>query len=146
MSADLQSIVEAVKAAIVAVPSLGSSRVGVGEYMPQIQAQTPPWVRVGLPAGFVTDDAETLGLYRRTVEIPVLVAAAGTASSPEQQAWGVLTLVDTVIAALEADRGLGGRVIDLHVSGGSMGSVKGLPGLSVAVLSVRVYYDISAGL
>ncbi len=146
MSADLQSIVEAVKAAIVAVPSLGSSRVGVGEYMPQIQAQTPPWVRVGLPAGFVTDDAETLGLYRRTVEIPVLVAAAGTASSPEQQAWGVLTLVDTVISALEADRGLGGRVIDLHVSGGSMGSVKGLPGLSVAVLSVRVYYDISAGL
>ena len=146
MSADLQSIVEAVKAAIVAVPSLGSSRVGVGEYMPQIQAQTPPWVRVGLPSGFVTDDADTLGLYRRTVEIPVLVAAAGTASSPEQQAWGVLALVDTVISALEADRGLGGRVIDLHVSGGSMGSVKGLPGLSVAVLSVRVYYDISAGL
>ena len=146
MSADLQSIVEAVKAAIVAVPSLGSSRVGVGEYMPQIQAQTPPWVRVGLPSGFVTDDADTIGLYRRTVEIPVLVAAAGTASSPEQQAWGVLALVDTVISALEADRGLGGRVIDLHVSGGSMGSVKGLPGLSVAVLSVRVYYDISAGL
>ena len=146
MSADLQSIVEAVKAAIVAVPSLGSSRVGVGEYMPQIQAQTPPWVRVGLPSGFVTDDADTIGLYRRTVEIPVLVAAAGTASSPEQQAWGVLTLVDTVISALEADRGLGGRVIDLHVSGGAMGSVKGLPGLSVAVLSVRVYYDISAGL
>jgi len=146
MSADLQSIVEAVKAAIVAVPSLGSSRVGVGEYMPQIQAQTPPWVRVGLPSGFVTDDPDTLGLYRRTVEIPLLVAAAGTASSPEQQAWGILTLVDTVISALEADRGLGGRVIDLHVSGGSMGSVKGLPGLSVAVLSVRVYYDIDAGL
>lgn len=146
MSADLQSIVEAVKAAIVAVPSLGSSRVGVGEYMPQIQAQTPPWVRVGLPSGFVTDDADTIGLYRRTVEIPVLVAAAGTASSPEQQAWGILTLVDTVISALEADRGLGGRVIDLKVSGGSMGSVKGLPGLSVAVLSVQVYYDIDAGL
>jgi hypothetical protein len=54
--------------------------------------------------------------------------------------------VDTVIAALEADRGLGGRVNDLHISGGSMGLVKGLPGLSVAVLSVRVYYDISAGL
>ena len=146
MAADLQSIVEAVKDAIVAVPSLGSSRVGVGEYMPQIQAQTPPWVRVGLPAGFVTEDADTIGLYRRTVEIPLLVAAAGTASSPEQQAWGILTLVDTVVAALEADRGLGGRVIDLHVSGGSMGSVKGLPGLSVAVLSVRVYYDIDKGL
>lgn len=146
MAADLQSTVEAIKAAIVAIGSLGSSRVAIGEFIPEMQAQTPPWVRVGLPSGFTTDDAETLGLYRRTVEIPVLVAAAGTASSPEQQAWGVLTLVDTVISALEADRGLGGRVIDLHVSGGSMGSVKGLPGLSVAVLSVRVYYDISAGL
>lgn len=146
MSADLQGIVEAIKAAIVAIPSLGANRVGIGEYIPEMQAQTPPWVRVGLPSGFTTDDADTIGLYRRTVEVPVLVSAAGTASAPEQQAWGVLTLVDTVIAALEADRGLGGRVIDLHVSGGPMGSVKGLPGLSVAVLSVRVYYDISAGL
>jgi hypothetical protein len=146
MSADLMDIVEAIEAVIVAVPSLGADRVDLGEYIPHVHAATPPWVRVGLPTGFVTDDAQTIGLYRRTVEIPVLIAAAGTASAPREQARGVLTLVDTVIAALEADRGLGGRVIDLHISGGSMGLVKGLPGLSVAVLSVRVYYDISAGL
>jgi hypothetical protein len=103
-------------------------------------------VRVGLPTDFSTDDADTIGLYRRTVDVPLLIAAAGTASSPREQARGVLALIDTVTAALEADRGLGGRVIDLHISGRSLGAVKGLPGLSVAVLSVRVYYDISAGL
>jgi hypothetical protein len=143
---DLISIVEAIEAVIVAIPSLGASRVGLGEYIAEMQAPTPPWVRVGLPTDFSTDDADTIGLYRRTVEIPLLVAAAGTASTPREQARGVLALIDTVIAALEADRGLGGRVIDLHVSGRSLGAVKGLPGLSVAVLSVRVYYDISAGL
>jgi len=139
-------MVEAIEAAIAAIGSLGSARVGVGVYIPEVQAQTPPWVRVGLPTDFATDDPDTLGLYRRTVDIPVLVAAAGTASTPREQVRAILTLVDTVIAALEADRGLGGRVLDLHVSGRSLGNVQGLPGLSVAVLSVRVYYDIDAGL
>lgn len=146
MASDLMDIVEAIEAVIVAIPALGSSRVGVGVYIAEVHAGSPPWVRVGLPSSFATDDADTLGLYRRTVDIPVLVAAAGTASTPREQVRGILTLVDTVIAALEADRGLGGRVIDLHVSGTGLGNVQGLPGLSVAVLSVRVYYDISAGL
>lgn len=144
--ADLMDIVEAIEAVIVAVPSLGASRVGVGVYIPEVQAKTPPWVRIGIPAGFSTDDADTIGLYRRTVEIPMLIAAAGTASTPREQARGVTALIDTVLSALEADRGLGGRVLDLHVSGRSLGAVQGLPGLSVAVCVIKVFYDIDQGL
>lgn len=105
---------------------------------------TPPFAMLAL-GQLTSDHGPQVGRYRRELVVD-LMAFAPTAndSTGDRQAAGA-DLLDDLCQALEADRTLGGLVIDLIVRAGTFdGSAQGLPNTAGVYAEVVVYWHASS--
>lgn len=91
----------------------GSDRVKIGRPL-KAEGVAPPcaWLAVGQ---LVSDHGEQLGRYTRTLTVDLEARCPASDSSPEERELIALDLLDDICTALETDRTLGGRVLDIII-------------------------------
>lgn len=147
MASRLRSILGAVKTAISAVNGAGGyvydlSATGIVQIGEPTMSDGPQPPRVWI---WLTDIAgehgPELGGYRRSASIAVSGVVPSTSTTREEHLLAAADLLDDLSVALQADRTLGGYVLDVLVSGAPLsGAELGIPGAPAAILAVEVYY------
>lgn len=146
MSARASSVV----AAFVALVDNASGLTGTGKV---IRGRPPQGRPATVPAAYVwTDglvsalDGEALTQFRRELTIRIVVYAQGSSMSPADREDAALTMLDDIVAAVEADRSIAGLVHDVILDGAAVnGDDFGLSGLLAAELEARVYWSADSG-
>ena len=150
MSSQIRSVVGAVKTALAGINATGAytydlsatDRVRIGT--PDLTGSLYPCAWIGAPE-LRSEHGPQLGRYRRSLTIPIWGMAATTSSSTEERGLVGADLLDDLAVALETDRTLGGRVLDIIVQGATFdGDEVGVPGVALAVVSVEVYWHANS--
>lgn len=152
MASDIRGIVGAVKTALAGINATGSyvhnlsatGRVRIGR--PTLGDGTAPpsaWVAIGrLDSG----QAPQLGRFRRDLVLDIEARAPATTLDTEERELIGSDLLDDICTAIEADRTLGSRVLDVIVTGASFdGDEAGIPGCAVVLAQVSCYYHKNSG-
>lgn len=96
--------------------------------------------------GLDGEGAPTLGEYRRTMVVAIEGRVSPESQTPEERALAALDLLDDICTALEADRGLGNRVLDIVISGTTVdGDEVGLTNLGIVYAQATIHWDASSG-
>lgn len=125
---------------------------GTGGYVHDLSAAGV--VQVGVPTagdgpvpavwilpGEVLSVPEEHTSYRRTAQWLVEARVPATSSDLDERTYIAYDLVDDICTALEADRTLGGRVLDLTITGvGTSGGESGAPGVPTAGFIIEAYW------
>ncbi len=150
MSSQTRGVLGAVKTALQTINGAGSytydlsatDKVKLGT--PNMDGSLYPCAWIGAPE-LRSEHGPQLGRYRRTLTIPIWGMAAATSSSTEERGLVASDLLDDIAVALETDRTLGSRVLDIIVQGATFdGDEVGIPGVGLAVAVVEVYWHCNS--
>lgn len=150
MASQVRAVVGAVKSALQAMNGTGAytydlsgtSRVRIG--VPDLTSSFYPRAYVALD-NLVSTHGPQLGRYKRTALINVWAFCASTSSDTEERGLVATDLLDEICTALETDRTLGMRVLDIIIQGATFdGDEEGIPGAAVAVAQVEVYWHANS--
>lgn len=143
MASNTSAVVVAVKTAVASASGM-TDRVVVG-FPPAGKPAATPWGYVYVDQ-VSSDVSAELGGYVRTATIGVCLYLGATSDTPEARTLAAYDLADLVAEALQADRTLGGLVMDVLVESTALdGDTFGLGGVAVVGASVRVYWLVTGG-
>lgn len=151
MASRTRSIIAAVKAKLAGINGAAggyvhdlsqTGRVKVGR--PGKSVTVPcAWVAIGT---LESEHGPRLGRYKRTLLVDIEARTPTSVDSAEERGLAAADLLDDIITALEADRRMGGLVLDLKVSGMSVnGDEIQIPGMAVAFGQLEVYWEAVSG-
>lgn len=150
MASNARSILSNIQSALQAINGSGGyhydlSATGRVVVMRGLLPGMVPGVMI-YPLSFGSEHGPQLGRYRRNLSVMVVGAVAGAADTPSDRAFAAFDLLDDITAALEADRTLGGTVLDVLVSNVVLtGDEADAPGLGGVFATVDVYYHVNSG-
>lgn len=158
MASDLRAIVAAIKVVLQGIDadetdggytynlSDTADRVMVGA-LPEAPSRLQVWIT---DFGLRSTLEASLGRYKRTATIDIVgvVPAAVTAQvdGPTSRMYAAADLADDIHRAIEADRMVGNRVLDVTVESATLdGADIGIDGMGVAILQVTAWWFTSGG-
>lgn len=152
MSTTAGSVIDAVMAALAGINGAGSyanNLSGAGAVVegdPPDQSVVLSTVCAFVDTGdLLAEHAPELGRYRRNLAVQVYGFVPAAADTPTSRKRAALSLLDDICRAMEADRSLGGLVIDLTVQGRAFtGSGWGASSIGVAFAEIQAYWWVDA--
>lgn len=99
------------------------------------------------PAGLGSQHGHDLGGFRRTGTLQVVGFVGADSADSAERILAASDLLDDIVAAIEADRSLGGRVIDCVIgeSAAFDGDQLGLDAMGMVTLTIEPYWRAQSG-
>ena len=145
MAARTTAIMEQIRATLASVGGLtGNGQVVVGEPTPTQLPNLSAVLYLSL-GGLESSVEGPLGHYRREATFEIEAYVRPSAQTAQARTAAAVDLLDDVMAALEADRSLGGQVIDIIISGVAAPGQGSRASWGIVAAQVVAYWHAASG-
>ena len=152
MASNLRAIVAAIQTTLQGIDGTADYVYDLADTADRVQVgllpETPRRLSVWITDFQMRSSLEaSLGRYKRTVTVQIEAAVPAATPGPAARAFAATDLCNDIHTALEADRTLGQRVLDITVDSTAFdGDCIGLDGFGIAAVVVTVWWYASGGI